>query len=291
MDWVAPKRSLQKPTLRDFLKFFPKNADASRRGYVQISRSSMDQSENKIQFLEKQLAHAQKMAVLGELTSTATHEFNNILTTILNYAQLGLRHKDEATRDKAFDKILGAANRAAKITSTILGAAKNRKNTLEPTDLTKLTEETLFLLDREMSKYRIAVEKEFQPVPEILAEGNQIQQVLLNLLINARQAMPDGGKILIKISQDKKQKTVDLMIRDYGCGISADKLALIFEPYYTTKSGPDASGQGGTGLGLAACQKIIEQHNARIRVESSPGKGTAFTLKFPGNSNPPDAFP
>ena len=240
----------------------------------------MDQPEDKIQFLEKQLAHAQKMAVLGELTSTATHEFNNILTTILNYAQLGLRHKDEATRDKAFDKILSAANRAAKITSTILGAAKNRKNILEPTDLTKLTEETLFLLDREMSKYRIAVEKDFQPVPEILAEGNQIQQVLLNLLINARQAMPDGGKILIKISQDKKQKTVDLMIRDYGCGIPAEKLALIFEPYYSTKSGPDSSGQGGTGLGLAACQKIIEQHNAKIRVESSPGKGTAFTLKF-----------
>ncbi|MCL2303740.1 MAG: ATP-binding protein [Planctomycetaceae bacterium] len=249
----------------------------------------MDTLENKIQFLETQLAHAQRMAVLGELTSTATHEFNNILTTILNYAQLGLRHKDEATRDKAFDKILGAANRAAKITSTILGAAKNRKNTLEPTDLTKLVEETLFLLDREMSKYRIAVEREFQPVPEILAEGNQIQQVLLNLLINARQAMSDGGKIHIKISQDKEQKTVDLMIRDYGCGIPADKLALIFEPYYSTKNGPDASGQGGTGLGLAACQKIIEQHNARIRVESSLGKGTAFTLKFPVITQTPPA--
>ena len=246
----------------------------------------MDQLENKIQFLEKQLAQAQKMAVLGELTSTATHEFNNILTTILNYAQLGLRHKDEATRDKAFDKILGAANRAAKITATILGAAKNRKNTLEPTNLTKLVEETLFLLDREMSKYRIIVEREFQPVPEIFAEGNQIQQVLLNLLINARQAMPDGGKILVKIYQDKDQETVDLMVRDYGCGIPADKLALIFEPYYTTKNGPDASGQGGTGLGLAACQKIIEQHNARIRVESSPGKGTAFTLKFPLVAHP-----
>ena len=240
----------------------------------------MDQLENKIQFLEVQLAQAQKMAVLGELTSTVAHEFNNILTTILGRAKLGLRHKDEATRDKAFEKILSAANHAAKITSTILGAAKNRTNTLEPTDLTKLTEDTLFLLDREMSKYRIVVEKEFHPVPEILAEGNQIQQVLLNLLINARQAMSGGGKIHIKISQDKKQGTVDLMIRDYGTGIPADKLALIFEPYYTTKSGPDASGQGGTGLGLAACQKIIEQHNARIRVESSPGKGTAFTLKF-----------
>ena len=221
------------------------------------------------------------MAVLGELTSTTTHEFNNILTTILNYAQLGLRHKDEATRDKAFEKILGASQRATKIVGTILGAAKNRKNSLEPTDLMKLVEETLFLLEREMSKYRIFVEKEYQPVPEILAEGNQIQQVLLNLLVNARQAMPKGGRIVVKISRDKEQDTVDLMIRDYGSGIPAEQLQSIFDPYFTTKTGPDDSGKGGTGLGLAACKRIIEQHNARIRVESSPGKGTAFTLKFP----------
>ena len=241
----------------------------------------MDQLEKKVQFLEEQLAHAQKMAVLGELTSTTTHEFNNILTTILNYAQLGLRHKDEATRDRAFEKILGASQRATKIVGTILGAAKNRKNSLEPTDIMKLVEETLFLLEREMSKYRIFVEKEYQPVPEILAEGNQIQQVLLNLLVNARQAMPKGGRLVVKISRDKEQDTVDLMIRDYGSGIPAEQIQSIFDPYYTTKTGPDDSGKGGTGLGLAACKKIIEQHNTRIRVESSPGKGTAFTLKFP----------
>ncbi len=241
----------------------------------------MDPLENKIQFLEEQLANTQRMAILGELTSTTTHEFNNILTTILNYAQLGLRHRDDATRDKAFDKILGAANRATKIVATILGAAKNRKNVLEPTDLMKLVEETLFLLDREMSKYRIIVEREYQPVPEVLAEGNQIQQVLLNLLINARQAMPDGGKILVKLCRDKGGETVDLSIRDYGCGIPTEKLGLIFDPYFSTKSGPDASGKGGSGLGLASCKKIIEQHNARIRVESTPGRGTLFTLKFP----------
>ncbi len=241
----------------------------------------MDSLEKKIHFLEEQLAYAQKMAILGELTSTTTHEFNNILTTILNYAQLGLRHKDDATRDKAFDKILGAANRATRIISTILGAAKNRKNVLEPTDLSKLVEETLFLLDREMSKYRITVEREYQAVPEVMAEGNQIQQVLLNLLINARQAMPDGGKILVKLCRDKEGSTVDLSIRDFGCGIPADKLESIFDPYFSTKSGPDASGKGGSGLGLASCKKILEQHNARIRVESSPGKGTLFTLKFP----------
>lgn len=237
--------------------------------------------EEKLKFLEIQLNQAQKMSTLGELTSTTTHEFNNILTTIINYAKMGLRHKDEATRDRALDKILTAANRAAKITSTILGAAKNRKNVREETDLIQLVEDALLLLEREMSKYRVLVEKNFSEVPEILADGNQVQQMLLNLLINARQAMPDGGKIVLKISRDAENKSVDLMIRDYGRGIPREKLSKIFDSFYTTKSGPDSSGKGGTGLGLAFCKKVMEEHHGKIRVESSPGKGSAFTLKFP----------
>ncbi len=246
--------------------------------------------------LQEQLAEAQKLAVLGELAGTTTHEFNNILTTVINYAQLGMRHKDEATREKSFEKILTAAQRAAKITRTILGAAKNRKNAFEPVQLTTLVEDALLLLEREMNKYRIAVEKSFSPVPEIFAEGNQIQQVLLNLLINARQAMPNGGKLSIKIAHDEKNGMVDLLVRDYGCGIPAEKLPHIFDSYYTTKSGPDESGKGGTGLGLSMCKKVLEAHQGRIRVESAPGKGTAFTLKFPiarpesGNPIPP-SFP
>ncbi len=246
--------------------------------------------------LQEQLSEAQKLAVLGELAGTTTHEFNNILTTVINYAQLGMRHKDEATREKSFEKILTAAQRAAKITRTILGAAKNRKNAFEPVQLTTLVEDALLLLEREMNKYRIAVEKSFSPVPEIFAEGNQIQQVLLNLLINARQAMPNGGKLSIKIAHDEKNGMVDLLVRDYGCGIPAEKLPHIFDSYYTTKSGPDESGKGGTGLGLSMCKKVLEAHQGRIRVESAPGKGTAFTLKFPiarpesGNPIPP-SFP
>jgi signal transduction histidine kinase len=246
-----------------------------------MTNSDQTELQRQIDVLKEQLSQAQKLTALGELASTTTHEFNNVLTTIINYAKLGLRHKDNETREKAFDKILLASNRAAKITSTILGLARNRKAGQEPTNLTELVENTLLLLEREMNKYRITVDKSLQTVPEAYVNGNQIQQILLNLLINARQAMPSGGRVAVRLAYDAENEMVDLVVRDNGCGIPADKLPKIFEPFYTTKSGPDASGKGGTGLGLAMCRDIIEAHNGRIRVDSTVGKGTAFTLKLP----------
>lgn len=237
--------------------------------------------QQQVEFLEQKLAQAQKMAALGELVSTTTHEFNNILMTIINYAKLGLRHKDNATREKAFEKIFAAGNRAARITNSVLGMARNRSASQEPLNLTQLVEDTLLLLEREMNKYRIAVDKQFQPIPEAVVNGGQIQQILLNLLINARQAMPNGGRLLLKLLHDREEEMIDLVVRDYGCGIPADKLPRIFDPYYTTKTGPDSSGRGGTGLGLSTCREIIESHRGRIRVDSAVGKGTAFTIKLP----------
>jgi signal transduction histidine kinase len=231
--------------------------------------------------LEDQLRQAQKLTALGELVSTTTHEFNNVLMTILNYAKMGMRHRDDATRDKAFEKILIAGQRAAKITNGILGFARNRSNSMEPTDLAKIVDDSLSLLEKEMQKYRVAVELNLQPVPLVMAQGNQLQQVLMNLLTNARQAMPGGGRLVIRLSHDAPHGTVELMIRDSGNGIPADKLPYIFDRFYTTKSGPDESGKGGTGLGLSLCHDVIESHHGRIRVESTIGKGTAFTLKLP----------
>jgi signal transduction histidine kinase len=237
--------------------------------------------EQQIALLKQQLAQAQKLTALGELVGTTTHEFNNVLMTILNYAKIGLRHKDTPTRDKALDKILAAANRAAKITNGILSFARNRSAGLEPTDLTRVVSDSMLLLEREMNKYRIRVETQFDPAPAAFANGNQIQQVLLNLLINARQAMPNGGVILIKLSFDAAANMVELVVRDSGCGMAPDVLRRIFDPFFSTKSGPDASGKGGTGLGLSMCRDIIEAHHGRIRVDSTVGKGTAFTIKLP----------
>ncbi len=242
--------------------------------------------EEQVAMLKQQLAQSQKSAALGELLGTTTHEFNNVLMTILNYAKMGLRHKDEATRDKALEKIFAAGQRAAKITNTVLAMARKRSKDFEATNLPDLIDESLLLLEREMNKYGIAVERQFKPVPPVMASGNQIQQVLLNLLINARQAMPDGGRILIALAHDPVADTVDLFVRDFGKGIPADKLRFIFDPYFTTKAGPDETGKGGTGLGLSACRDIIEAHRGRIRVESSVGKGTAFTIKLPVAKTP-----
>jgi len=246
-----------------------------------------------IEELKQQLAHAQRLTALGELVSTTTHEFNNVLMTIINYAKLGLRHKDPQTHQKAFDKILQAGNRAARITNGILGFARNRTGSPEPTDMLKLVDDSLLLLERELAKYRISVDRQLEAVPRARANPNQIQQVLVNLVINARQAMLQGGRLLVRLWHDPESDTVDVMVRDNGCGIPPDVLPRIFEPFFTTKRGPDASGKGGTGLGLAACRDIIEAHHGRIRVESSLGKGTAFTIMLPvarSESTPPAAL-
>lgn len=244
-------------------------------------REELEQLRREKRQLEDQLASLQRSATLGELLGTTTHEFNNVLMTIMNYAKLGLRNKDEASRDKALGKILAASERAAQITHSVLGMARNRKDGFEPTQLAELVQESLLLLERELQRYRVQVELELEAVPDVPVNGNQIQQVLINLLVNARQAMPDGGRLIIRLRPDREGKQVELSVRDYGSGIAADKLPRIFEPYYSTKSGPDATGKGGTGLGLAACRQIIQAHQGVIRVESAVGKGTCFTLRLP----------
>ena len=237
--------------------------------------------EQQIQELKQQLIEAQQMAALGELVGTTTHEFNNVLMTILNYAKLGLRNRDEATRDKALDKILAAAMRAEKITNSVLSLARNRKQEFAPTDLASILEESLVLLEREMMKYKVAVRCEFAEAPPVRAIGNQIQQVLLNLMTNARQAMPDGGQLLLRIVHDQAAGVVEFTVRDTGSGIPREQLPKIFDRFYSTKNGPDETGKGGTGVGLSTCKEIIDAHQGRLRVESTVGQGTAFTVRLP----------
>ncbi len=231
--------------------------------------------------LRRQLLEARKQASLGELLGTTTHEFNNALTTILNYARLGLRHRDQPTRDKALERILSAGTRAAKITASVLSMARSRSSRFEPVDLQLLVEDVLVLLERELMKYRVQVEREFAVVPKVSANPGQLQQVLINLLVNARQAMPSGGRLILRLSLDEPGGLVDLMVRDTGCGMPPEVLRRIFEPHFSTKSGPDETGKGGTGLGLTSCREIIEAHRGRIRVESAPGRGTAITVRLP----------
>ncbi len=238
--------------------------------------------QREVEILRAQLDQARRMATIGELTSTTTHEFNNLLTTILNYAKLGQRHKDEPSRDKAFTRIYDAANRATKVTGSILSLARNRCGQMEPTDLKGVVEDTLLLLEREFRKYRIALEVVLEDhLPPLQAARGDLQRVLVNLLVNARQATPEGGVVRIALQMEPKSRELILSIRDTGCGIPPEILPRIFEPFFSTKSGPDASGKGGTGVGLSTCKEVIDAHGGRIRVESSVGKGTAFLVRLP----------
>lgn len=237
--------------------------------------------------LAAELRRLAPLASLGELTGTATHEFNNVLMTVLNYGKLGLRNRDDASRDKAFTKIIAASERAASIASVILAQSRGQSDAVRPVNLAELIATTMVLLERELQKYRVAVETTFDDCPPIAGRGNDLQRLLINLVINARQAMDSGGTLFLglKTAGDRVQLTV----RDSGCGIDAATLPKIFDARFTTKTGPDETGCGGTGLGLSACKTILQQHDASVRVESTPGRGTAFVMGFPVAKSVADA--
>ena len=231
--------------------------------------------------LRRQLLQAQRLSSVGTLASSVAHEFNNILTTIINYAKLGLRAPEgSSARTEALEKILKGSQRAATIVSSMLGFARNNGTQRELTDLTQLAEEVLILTEKDLSKHHVQVEKLFPDHVHAPIVPGQIEQILLNLIINARQAMPRGGRLRIEVLENTATQLVEIHISDTGVGIAPEQLRLIFEPFYTTKE-PDEHGHGGTGLGLSVCRQIIEQHQGRIRVESMPGKGSTFTVKLP----------
>lgn len=231
--------------------------------------------------LRQQIEQASRMATLGELTATATHEFNNLLMTVLNYAKMGLRNNDPASRDKAFERIYAASTKASKLTSGVLALARNRSGAMEPTNVKQVIEDTVLMLEREFRKFRVTLEVQVEELPEVMAQGNELLRVLINLLVNARQACSEGGRVRLSAKQVPDKDEVAITVRDNGSGIAADVLPRIFDAYYSTKTGPDASGKGGTGLGLYTCKQIIDAHRGKIRVESSVGKGTAFTIRLP----------
>jgi signal transduction histidine kinase len=230
--------------------------------------------------LRAQLLQAQRLSSVGELASSIAHEFNNILTTIINSAKLGMRNPDPAEKQQAFERVVKAGQRAANIASGMLGFARKSSSHRQNCDIVRLVEEVLILTEKDLMKHRIHVEKRFVSRPTAWAVPGQIEQILVNLVINARQAMPAGGRLKIEVREHRPTDTVEVSVSDTGVGIPPDQLRQIFEPFFTTKQ-PDEYGRGGTGLGLSVCRQIIEQHQGRIRVESVAGKGSTFTLKLP----------
>jgi signal transduction histidine kinase len=245
--------------------------------------------DEELQALRRQVVELQRVSSLGVLAGSVCHELNNALTPILNYAKLGLRNPDPDFRRRAFEKILDGARRASVITGGMLGLARPQADRRAPTDLVRLAEEVILLVTKDLAKSRVRLEFHATGRPHARVNPAQIQQVLLNLIINARQAMPQGGTVRVSVGHDASGRLAELSVADTGVGIAPADLKRIFEPFFTTKTGPDASGQGGTGLGLSVCRDIVEAHKGRLRAESRPGQGSTFTLRLPACPAPSPA--
>jgi signal transduction histidine kinase len=241
-----------------------------------------------VEALRRQVIALQRICSLGVLAGGVFHELNNVLTPILNYAKLALRNPDPAYRERALSQIVEAAQRAAAITQGMVGLSRPGRGVdhREPTHLARLVDEVVVLVEKDLSRHRVRLDSNVSQQPWARVNPTQIQQVLLNLLINARQAMPGGGIARLRLSLDTTGRLAELSVADNGVGIAPGELRRIFEPFYSTKTKPDATGQGGTGLGLAVCRDIVEAHRGRLRAESRPGQGSTFTIILPACSPP-----
>jgi signal transduction histidine kinase len=239
------------------------------------------QLQEQLHELQQQLLRAQKLTTVGELASSITHEFNNVLTTVINYAKLGLRHPDAESRTKAFEKILAAGQRASRITTGLLAYSRRGTDRREATDLGVLIRDILLLVEKDLEHHRVRLETNLPSHPVCSAvNAGQIQQVMLNLVVNARQAMSQGGVLTVSLGANLGQKLAEISVRDTGTGIAPEHLARLFQPFFTTKKA-DEKGQGGNGLGLSLCRDVVQTHGGQIRVESEVGRGTRFVFTLP----------
>jgi signal transduction histidine kinase len=264
-------------------------ASTSQKTPEPASGVAITTTTKEVEALRRQVVALQRVSSLGVLAGGVCHELNNALTPILNYAKLGLRNPDPKYRERAFEKIVEAAQRAAAITGGVLGLARPHVDRREPADLIQLAEEVILLVGKDLSRNRVHLDFQTVGRPHARVNPAQIQQVLLNLLINARQAMPKGGTVRLRVALDAAGRLAEVSIADTGTGIAPADLRHIFDPFFTTKTGPDETGLGGTGLGLSVCRDIVEAHHGRLRAESRLGQGTTFTLRLPACPAPPAA--
>ncbi len=250
--------------------------------------------------LEDQLRQAQKMEAVGTLAGGIAHDFNNALTGIFGFGELlhdRVAGDEEALRD--FDEIMRCAERAAKLTRQLL--AYSRRQVIEPVhmNLSTLVEGLMKLICKVVGEHievKTSLEKN---VPTINADHGQIEQVLMNLCLNARDAMPKGGRLVVEtgdadldeeyVRQNPYMRTgryAVLSVSDTGVGMDEKTRGRVFDPFFTTK-GPDQ----GTGLGLAVVYGIVKQHGGFIHIYSEPGKGSAFKVYLPAIDAPPAAVP
>jgi PAS domain S-box-containing protein len=226
--------------------------------------------------LEDQLLQAEKLTSLGLLAAGVAHEVNTPLAVISNYIQMLAKQLPAGdARHALIDKIVKQTFRASEIVNHLLNFSRTGAAEFQPVSLNQVVEETLSLLTHPLRTGRVQVIRNLSAeLPTVLGSSNRLQQVFLNLFLNARDAMPSGG--MLEVRSAAYNGTVEIEVTDTGAGIPRENLARIFDPFFTTK----ASARG-TGLGLSVSYGIIKEHAGKIEVRSTPGKGTSFRLEFP----------
>ncbi len=231
--------------------------------------------------LNAQISHLQVLANMGKTASMVAHEINNLLTPISNYAALALKNPDDKElTQKALKKTLRQCSNASEIMNSLLRAAPEQSQQKKDVNLREVVEDVFQCIARDFKKDRITVNLQIPAELTVYAVPIQLQQVFMNLILNARDAMMDNGGILTIKAVAAKQ-AVEIQISDTGCGISEQNIQRIFEPFYSTKD--KQSGTGGSGLGLAFCKTVIQAHKGSISVQSTPRRGTTFKIIIPHN--------
>ena len=259
-------------------------------GSIRIDALVRDVSERKkledqTRDLYNQLLQAEKLAALGQTISGVAHELNNPLATILTWAErLSARPVDDKTK-RGLETILSESERAAKIVRNLLTFARKRQSTRTMVDLNHVVRETLTLRSYEQRITNITiVDALASGLPQVFADAHQVQQVLLNLIINAEQAMLTAngrGTLVVRSWHDVERESVVLEINDDGPGIAEELQPKIFDPFFTTKE----VGKG-TGLGLTVAYAIVQEHGGRIRLASNAGSGASFFVEMPVSGTP-----
>jgi len=249
-------------------------------------RESEEKLRRQAQELEQQLIASGRLVSLGEITASMAHEFNNPLGIVMGFTQDLLSETDPSSPSYRSLKIIDEeTKRCEKIIRNLLQFARPRATEVSQTDVRQLVEKTINLLANHLYKQKIEAISEIENnLPSISADPQQMEQVLVNLCLNAIDAMPEGGKLTVAAKAepptDGGSSTVAITVADTGFGIEERDLPKIFQPFFTAKK------KRGLGLGLPICDRIIKNHGGRIKVESQPGKGTTFKVHLPLDGRP-----
>ncbi len=226
--------------------------------------------------MEEQMSQTEKLTSLGLLAAGVAHEVNTPLAVISNYIQMLAKQMPEGDpRQSIIEKIVKQTFRASEIVNNLLNFSRTGAAEAADVDVNRVVEETLSLVAHPLKTSQIRVVKQLgEPLPPVRGSANKLQQVFLNLFLNARDAMPGGG--MLEVRTVAHNGSVEVEVADTGAGIASEHIHRIFDPFFTTK----ASGRG-TGLGLSVSYGIIKEHSGKIDVRSTPGKGTSFHVEFP----------